>query len=416
MNKLFEPKAHFNSNRLFFSNLQRFDTKSFRYRFENPFAARRTLPRVVTRYGGKGNFYQDYEPYVYDMAKACGAKTFVDCFGGGGTMSMMALMMLDYDTYEPLFDKVIYNDLDISVFSTFQVVKDPDRCDKLVERILDTPYDKDTFENAHRWVALLNISDIGAKIKKDITQKDYELFLKVSQLSFRDVEVILKKVPNDYNERVLCLIEEMKKLKLTMKADDIAYYAFIENAMSYNGAGQSFRDYTEYDRCSIDYERKMYLAARRLTEITPLLDRLEVSNKSYTDLIDEARSNGTVEKCIWFLDPPYYTGERAEGAGAVYKNEFENKDHLDMIDGLVNLKHWLLCGYSKDLQEMAHSGDIILPTSVEVNNIKDDVKRAYAGLPLCKNVSAIDLDAKYRPAGSKALADDDPHEILWLKS
>ena len=393
----------------FCSTVQKFNTTSFKYAFTNPFTKKQRLPRVVSRYGGKGNFYQDYEQYVYDMAKACKAKTFVDCFGGGGTMSMMALLMTDYDTYTPLFDKVIYNDLDISVYSTFEVVKDEIRCERLVNRILDTKYCRESFKKAHEIVALLNIVDLRTYLDTTdyvFTTKDFAGYMRASQLNQDYLDHILKKRSLSYEQMAVTLAEVRERLIGELTADDVAYYAFIENAMSFNGAGQSYRDVDGYDRCNIDYERKMYLLARKLTNITPLLDRLEVRNTSYKNIIDEQQDNGCLDKCIWFLDPPYYTMERSKSATAVYKNEFNNTDHVTMILMLSALKHWLLCGYKRDEQE-GDRGDL--------SGIAEWQSRIYGVLRNMQDVKFIDLGMKARPSSSKAQQDGDPHEILWLK-
>lgn len=395
-------------NLQFDSIIKAFDVDYFGYNFQNPFLKKGKLPRVVTRYGGKGNFYEDYDEYIRDVAKISGAKTFVDCFGGGGTMSMMALLMTDYDRGAPLFDRIIYNDVDYSVYCTFQTVKNSNECDKLIERIIDTPYKKRCFEEAHEIVALLNLQDLTGHIKKNhdyftgkAGEKEFRDYMRNSQLNDGNIIHILGEKSEKMSLRIkaILLAKEANKLRKRLTTLDVAYYAFIENAMSFNGSGQSFRDMDKYDRCSIDYGRKMYLTAKKLSDISPLLDRLEVTNLSYVELIEEYDPTGKSDDFVWFLDPPYYSITRSAEATKVYKNEFTDQDHADMIQLLSTKKHWLLCGYEQ----------------VKDKNAKEWQKNIYRRLDKISGVKKVDLGIKARPSSSKAISEDDPHEILWLR-
>ena len=108
------------------------------------------IPRVITRYGGKGNMWDLYLPYIECMASAAGCDTFVDLFGGGGTASFVAEMACN-STGNKLFRKIIYNELEESVATTFKVVKDKKMCSELIQRLLKTGYAEHVFVTAKDW-------------------------------------------------------------------------------------------------------------------------------------------------------------------------------------------------------------------------------------------------------------------------
>lgn len=400
----------------FYSTLFSFNGDSFQYGFTNPFTKRARLPRVVTRYGGKGNFYMDYEPYVYDMAKKIKAKNFIDFFGGGGTMSMMALLMYDYDTAEPLFENVIYNDLDISTYCTFKTVKCESTCDELVEKILtEATYDEQTFRKAHKNIALINVSIEhlleDENYLKDASKTEFEKLKKEVQLQgdYYD-EIMSAEYKNykskSYREQAEMLQEAGKKRRNDMSEMDIAYYAFVENALSFNGAGCGFRNTDNYERNNVDYEKKMYLRARKLMSISPLLERLTPVCGSYENLLNDNKIKSELDRSVLFFDPPYMSIERSS-ATDIYKHEMSDDEHRHLInDYLKNLNHWLLCGYKQDEQD----GDKLPDALVDAER-----SRVYGVLREFPNVEFIDLGAKARPSSSKAIGEVAPHEILWLR-
>lgn len=321
------------------------------------------LPRVVQRYGGKGRMYRQYEPYIRKMALDAKANTFVDCFGGGGSMSMAALLMFNHNTYNPIFDHVIYNDIDIGVYSLFRVVKDKDSCEELVEKILKTKYSEKVFNQAKE--------ELKKAINKDITSSENKK------------EII-----------------------------EIAYYQFIASAMSYNSIGTNFRNYTAYNTVSSDYEDRMYRQAVLLREITPLLGRLEITSKDYKEVIQQTQARQD-RRCVYFMDPPYVLSTRATEEG--YTFNFSDVAHIELIEILTGyvfsndsfqrsskydgMNHWMMCGYQDDvLSKQA----LTLYSEMEKLNIQPNVKKVSLGI-------------HNRPSGGKQMTKDDPEEILWYR-
>ena len=321
------------------------------------------LPRVIWRYGGKGYSYYLYEPYIRKMAEMTGARVFIDCFGGGGSITMAALHMEDKN-YRPIFDKVIYNDLDIGVVSMFGVVKNPDTCNELVDRILKTSYCRDAYDEAHTIMQATN--NLGP-----------------------------------YSEELLKALSPV----------DLAYYTFIETSMSFNAAGRNFRDIDHNEFNTVDSERRMYRAAIKLLELPPFLSRVEVYNASYEKMIEMQQLSEDVS--ILFLDPPYTRDSRAINAENSYTKEFSDQQHLEMIKRLTGytkdrirvhqgIDHWMVCGYDKISKQKREEGE------TEYENI-------YQIFDFDKDVKKINLGAQYRRSSLKETREDDPEEILWLR-
>ena len=408
------------------------------YKVPNPFMKPMrapALPRIVSRYGGKGTFYDLYLPYIYNMAKASNLKIFADCFGGGGTMAMAALMMVDDDTHEPLFDKVIYNDVDITVVSAFEVVKDKARCEKLIDKILDTEYSEENYWEARKVSMALNLPDYDANEweKTDFLHSETEVrkYKAAYQITDAYIQRVLGSEKDCYSKDtirdiVVTASKEKKRLESgELSRDEIAFAGVVENAMSFNGDGRGFRNVDAYDRSKIDFTKKMHNAAKRFRDITPLLDRLEVRYGSYEALMEDFG-----DKCIYFCDPPYYKVERAAGAGNVYKHEFSVNDHIRLICKLDEQKNWLLCGYKKDEQEGIREAGI---TEDDIKAIPEWQRRVYGVLRDMQDVIFVDLGAITRGSSSidrgdkksssasseeketNKMEEIPPHEILWYR-
>lgn len=405
------------------------------YKVPNPFmkpTRAPALPRIVSRYGGKGTFYDLYLPYIYNMAKASNLKIFADCFGGGGTMAMAALMMVDDDTHEPLFDKVIYNDVDITVVSAFEVVKDKDRCEKLIDKILDTEYSEENYWKARKVSMALNLPEYDTNEQKKIDLLDSETKVKRYKAAYQITDAYIQRVlgsekdcysKETIRDIVVAASKEKKRLESgELSRDDIAYAGVIENAMSFNGDGREFRNVDAYDRSKIDFGKKMHDAAKRFRDITPLLDRLEVRYGDYAELMKDYGN-----ECIYFCDPPYYKVERAAGAGNVYKHEFTVEQHIKLICDLNNQDNWLLCGYKKDEQEGLREAGV---TANDINEIPEWQRRVYGILRDMQDVIFVDLGAITRGSSSIDRGDEksddkskkknklksiQPHEILWYR-
>ena len=342
---------------------------TFKFKIDGLGKEKIRLPRVIRRYGGKGSLYHLYEPFIRSLASRAGASVFVDAFGGGGSMSIAALLMDDFNTYKPLFNKVVYNDIEIGAATTFKVVKNWMACNELVDRVLLTEYSEENFNKAHE--VMQSITLLG---------KQY-----IESSGISDI--------------------------------DIAYYNIIESCMSFNSIGESYRDYlTEVcDFNSIDYEQAMWRQAEGLLEVTPFLERMEVHNGSYEKIINQYKN----QRCVYLLDPPYFHDTRATSTG--YKFEFSDEQHAQLLElvtgykfvttkredgrteyidllptGDPGLHNWIICGYDRSAQ----------------NN---QMIRMYELLVEKVGIQKIDLGVHSRPSSNKEMRDTDPHEIAWIR-
>lgn len=303
--------------------------------------------RPFNRYGGKANFVRDFEPFILKMALENNCDTFVDCFAGAGTVGLYALNMINPYTLKPLFKKVWLNDIDISVTRVFNLLKqEPENSKQLSNMLYKTAYCKESFDYAHQ------------------------------------------------------TLDEIRNGEREDKDLEIAYLSIVESRLSYNSACQSYRDFRncKSKKKPVDYEELFHRKALELPELASRLDRLEVHEGSYLDLLIENQEKHffQIDRSIIFCDPPYFQPERS--AQEVYKDEMGTVDHVILIQTLVcACRHWLLCGYQNN-QDIGY------------------LKNVYKILDRNPNVRKYDLGLKNRPSsGNKAKAGD-PHEILWVKA
>ena len=94
---------------------------------------------LIRYYGGKWKQLKYTLPYIEMVAKANDARTYVECFGGGGKC------ILNLDTLEHKFQKAIYNEMDPYVCSIFQAVSDPDMAQQMFEIMTQLDFSRETF-------------------------------------------------------------------------------------------------------------------------------------------------------------------------------------------------------------------------------------------------------------------------------
>ena len=374
-------------------------TDYFKIKTQSIFESKR-LPRVIQRYGGKGRFFNDYEVFIRKLAEQQRANNptninvFVDCFGGGGTMSIFALLMIDTYTFRPLFDSVIYNDFDIGIYSVFKVVSKKDTCEELVDRLLKTEYSKEAWVEAHECMARVN----QAETVKRVLETD------PGNRSIEDVNEYMKLMKlmdgDEYTDRATIdarqnsLLNDLFSYRNQLSDVDLAYYYYIESFFSFNSAGNSFRDYLNGFSCRIDYEHLFHKEAVALLEMPEILKGLIVQNKSYDELITELLKYQNANY-TFFLDPPYLPEERTESATEVYTKELSTEDHRSLMSILSSLRYWILCGYDQN-----EGGNSVYGQLMRVSN---------------PEVERISLGVKYRTSSSKGLRRDDPEEIIWVR-
>lgn len=301
------------------------------------------LSRVINRYGGKGSMYKMYLPYIKDMAMKSGATIFVDAFGGGGTMSFAAETMMYPKSSTPLFKKIIFNDIEKPLVALFTAVKDEKMCPELVKSLLNTPYSIEEFRRAQQCLS----EDAGTNAMN----------------------------PNF----------------------ELARAYFIVNHQSYNSACKTFRDFKNYtyknDRV-IDYDKRFCADAMNLLSANKHLQRIEIRNQSYDELLAEFQTNSNA---MTFLDPPYLFAERNQGALECYQNEFGDVAHIVLGGQLRYCRNWILCGY----HGKANEADSLIYSYIE--NIPD--------------VKFVDMGARYRPSSGISMQKSkyNPHEAIWTR-
>ena len=256
--------------------------------------------RLINRYGGKGNMAHHYQPIIQEMALSQGLDVFVDFMGGAGTISLLALNLKDKEG-KPMFQKVVFNDIDPCVTSIFRVAKDKQMVDELIPMLLGVTYCKGSFDYAHN--------------------------------KLKDIRAGKEKVDD-----------------LTM-----AFLSIIENRMSFNSACNSFKPYrNEYEKRK--YQETFFQRALELKYAPEQLERLVVKEGSYIDLIHDNREEHLFDynRSLLFFDPPYADFERS--AKKVYHDEMGFIDHMVLIQAISYLKHVLLCGYQQGVG--GHLGSI----------------------------------------------------------
>lgn len=332
--------------------------KSVKFNSYNP-------PKIIPRYGGKGRFASLYMPYIERITKEGHCNIFIDAFSGGGSFTTAGLLLLD-ENYNYVYDRVIANDLDIGISTTFKVIKDADKCNELTLRILDTPYDKESFDNSHNIIEIINEFDYIKQIE------DFGI-----DGSMEDVAALLKRV------------DTKNKLLESLSDVDIAYHNIINTLLSYNCSGNNFRDWLNINS-NIDYSKKLYNYAVRLPELSPFLDRMDVYNMDGCNFIKlmQCKYGERMSNCCLVLDPPYVRSTRAESAQNVYIHEMGNVQHHELLLMLDKIEHWILCGY-------------------------DDSKVYRMADSICKE--KIDLGAQHQPSSNRHITEDQAHEVIWLK-
>lgn len=248
------------------------------------------IPHVLRRYGGKGRLLELYKEHIIDVAIKSGATTFVDCFGGGGTISLLAAQLVNPMTGNALFQKVIYNEKEPGVAALFRVLKSHADTQKLSAMILNTPYSRKSFEQAMQVCQAANNGQ-----------------------NYPDME--------------------------------LALHAFILSCTSFNSAGKTYRANKVAGKKKYNYEANMYNHASCLVNAVPLMRCITVEQDDYLNVLDKYSNQKVYGKVMFFLDPPYLSTERAKGARSVYLNEMDLVQHMNMANCLSVLKHWILCGY-----------------------------------------------------------------------
>lgn len=145
-------------------------------------------------------------------------KIFVDVFGGAGAITLAK---------EPSQIE-IFNDLDSSIVNLFRVIRDPEKCEQLIELVALTPYSREEKVNAFHM--LENVADLS-----DVEYAYYYLYCGL--LSFRGFQPDRNRVNEisfDVVRTRMSAVTRFNRLPQTLK--DIA--------LRFKGIQIEHRDYT----------------------------------------------------------------------------------------------------------------------------------------------------------------------------
>ena len=323
-------------------------------------ASSKRIPHIISRYGGKFCFCQLYEPIIRKLlANGNGTEVMVDLFGGAATFSILGATL--EQNYQPLLKKIICNDVDKGIINLFKVLQDENMANRLVEKLLQTEYDREEFKFAHsimevlRSPDILALSDMGA----------------LEGLTLEEADALYQ--TNIFRDHLQSTLSPLEK----------AYYQYIECEMSYSAIGKTF--------APSGTTESFHNKALSLMNKREAISRIVFENSSYEKVIDKYRN----EKCLWIADPPYLSQTRV--CDDVYHFEASGlMEHYVLINRLLSLNgSFMLCGY--DTKACDGYAQIV-----------------YKRLDQ-KDVLAIDLGIVHRPSTRRAIRPTDPHEMVWVR-
>lgn len=267
---------------------------------------------TLGRYGGKARMGDWVMDKIMEVAKRNDLHTLFDVFGGGGTISLAAAKITD-DNGNPWFNKIYYNDVEHTLVTLMHVLKDASKRAELENKLYATPYEREVWEKA-----------------RDIYKR-----------------------ANDYDTEGMTDIE-------------IAWAHFVTMKMSFNGAGKTFRnpDGARGANAITAYQNKI----KELKDFTAPLQKIELFEVDYLDLLTEIDKNHWNKEAVIYLDPPYIQATRAKNAENVYENELDGVKHMNIIMSLLGaFPYWVLSGYEHSIytDEIAKYDDVKCDKSLQ---------------------------------------------------
>lgn len=182
----------------------------------------------------------------------------------------------------------VYNDLDGEIVNLFKVLRDLEQRDQLIEQLVLTPYSREEFENA--WsVATTEVEQARRTIIR-------------AQMGFGSAGA----------------------------TKGITGFR-IDTKRQYGTAQSLWADYPEH-----------------LSFIGHRLSGVLIENRPAIQVLKDHDASTTLH----YVDPPYVHDTRYSGAktGRVYRHEMNDKDHLDLLNTLLELEGMvMLSGYPSDL-------------------------------------------------------------------
>ncbi|MBR4982011.1 MAG: DNA adenine methylase [Lachnospiraceae bacterium] len=279
--------------------------------------------QVGLRYfGGKskiGKFIINriFEMQAYRYVHNNPAKTFVDCFAGGGKIALTIPT--------GWFDTIVINDLNYGVYSYYVCCR-------------DNP------------LALIDmIERLGKIMSKDM----FKLFAYVRSTPGKMLpEIVLKELG----------------IEIT---DDLNADMLLSAAMTYWVTASSWEGETDPDNLNYaldagdkdekaEIEKRVNIAKKRIMQINSKMLRQNfiIENMDYVDLIAKY-SKKYGESVIWYMDPPYHeatlnksnenTTKKSKDKVAPYEDSFSYADTMKMTYLLSNMKWFIKSDYDPEI-------------------------------------------------------------------
>ncbi len=259
--------------------------------------------------------------------------TFVDIFGGSGTVTLSK-------SKSPV---EVYNDANRDLVNFMRVVRDKHKFQELISMLPEKIEMKDIIAVAHHYNKEIKI--INKKTKK-ITNG--------LELSARFTNTVTRK-KIDYLE----ISEHEGLLGTTEYVDSVkmACAFFVMQSTAPGDRGVHFNS-----TCAVRYLKKKCNALKRKTiinKLTAVHERLQnvmiLNTSDFIKIIREFDSASTV----FYVDPPYIPSSRVMTKTGDYQHEMTRSDHLTLLNELRNIKgRAIVSGYISDEYGILEEGDL----------------------------------------------------------
>jgi len=210
-------------------------------------------------------------------------RVYVEPFGGGASVLLK----------KPRSEREVYNDLDEDVVTLFQVLRDPESSDRLIELLRLTPFARTEFEDSY--------------------------------------------------EPTPDRIERARRLLVR------SYMGFGSSIFANHATG--FRDYTKLHKSDRFPSRDWLNYPDCLSTIVERLRGVVVDRRDALEVIPRHDSPAT----LYYVDPPYVLSTRScnKGVRQKYEHELTEDDHRTLAAMLHTLKGYVvLSGYACDLYDV----------------------------------------------------------------
>jgi DNA adenine methylase len=266
--------------------------------------------------------------------------TFVDIFGGSGTVTLSK-------GKSPV---EVYNDANRDLVNFMRVVRDKNKFRELISMLPEKIEIKDIIAVAHHYNKEIKIISKKIKIIDEKTKK----ITNGLELSARFANTVTRK-KLDYLE-----IPEHEGLLGTTEYVDSVKMAYAFFVMQSTAPGDRGAHYNS--TCAVRYLKKKCNALKRKTiinKLTAMHERLQnvmiLNTSDFIKIIQEFDSASTV----FYVDPPYIPSSRVMAKTGDYQHEMTRRDHLALLNELRNIKgRAIVSGYISDEYGILEEGDL----------------------------------------------------------